>query len=320
MGNPHGKWPSKASKLETTIWAIRILLICLGLGSCFALLKAAVIPYASSFVVDTIPCIWNSGRVLFSPPYIYIIVNCIIIAIAASNSFHHQNNLCRKADMTPPSLYSQRSQVGEMQFADKGGGNLEETAEVIKQMISDSGISPNTSEARIGCNSSILPDNPSNTSGATLLGRTMAEESFEMFPEKEDEKLPETSAAGVEEGDNTLDSIWTEITEGRGQQPRPQLKKSDTWDTATRQALNEAEPGEGGGGKTFTKSETFRERTTAATAIVEGIVEKEKSMGQDELKLRIEAFIRKNHDYLRLQREESHVRFVETVNSGIIRG
>ncbi|KAI4374452.1 hypothetical protein MLD38_012445 [Melastoma candidum] len=363
MGNPHGKWPSKATKLETTIWAIRILLICLGIGSCIAL-KAAIIPYASSFVVDTIPCIWNYGRVLFSPPCIYIVANCIIMATTASTSFHHQNNLCRKADTAPPSLYSQRSRVLEMQFDDKGGGKLEEKPEVIKQMITDSGIALNTSEARVGCNSSDLPDNPSNTSGATPGDRTMEEESFETFliqdvagsinkggaarkarskaavrnkedcsgvvelqlkgegnekskqegsstafPESEDGELPETSAAEVDEGTDTLDSIWTEITGGHGKQPTLQPKKSDTWDKATRKALNEAKPG--GGGKSLRKSETFRGRRKATVEVM-----KEKSMGQDELRLRIEAFIRKNRDYLRLQREESDLR----VNSGITYG
>ncbi|KAF8031525.1 hypothetical protein BT93_D0672 [Corymbia citriodora subsp. variegata] len=94
MGDPHRKW-SQASTFETTIWAIKIALICVGIGSCLILFKIAVIPYTSAFLISTIPCFWSSIKVFLSPPYIYILLNFIIVAIVASSTFHHQSQIIK---------------------------------------------------------------------------------------------------------------------------------------------------------------------------------------------------------------------------------
>lgn len=77
------------SRLETTVWAIQLLLFLVGIITIVLVLKTAVIPYSFS-KVSTLPQIWLSLKFWLSPPYIYIVINFIIVFIAVSSTFHHQ--------------------------------------------------------------------------------------------------------------------------------------------------------------------------------------------------------------------------------------
>lgn len=114
----------------------------------------------------------------------------------------------------------------------------------------------------------------------------------------------------------TLESTWRTITEGRAVPLARHLKKSDTWDTRG-----------GCGGREETvaaavmwKSETFNERGAAATASPgsggsqAGKLRRETLLGHDELNRRVEAFIRKFNEEMRLQRQESLKHYREMIN------
>ncbi|XP_017245627.1 uncharacterized protein LOC108217302 [Daucus carota subsp. sativus] len=75
------------SRLETTVWAIQLLLLLVGIISIVLVLKTAVIPYSFS-KVSTLPQLCLSLKFWLSPPYIYIIINFIIVFIAVSSTFH----------------------------------------------------------------------------------------------------------------------------------------------------------------------------------------------------------------------------------------
>ncbi|KAI4319253.1 hypothetical protein MLD38_032877 [Melastoma candidum] len=238
------------------------------------------------------------------------------MAIVASNSFHH--HLGRKPETAPSSLYLQKTELLETKFTEKDEAMVEETIEVIKPMIAESDIASTTSSGRTDHDPSNPPSAALSRSLLSTTGTRIPERIAEEEPGKYSTESEERNLPDEQEGD-TLDSIWKAITEGQGKQPMAQLKKSDTWETATRRALNEAEPGVYDE-RAFRKSETFRERTAAVptTVMVDREVAKEKSMGLDELNLRIEAFIRKNWDDMRLQREESARKLVEMVNGRIV--
>ncbi|XAR67529.1 hypothetical protein NMG60_11002311 [Bertholletia excelsa] len=128
----------------------------------------------------------------------------------------------------------------------------------------------------------------------------------------------------------TLESTWKTITEGRSVPLTRHLRKSDTWDTAGRVDPHLPEPAS----KKIAKSETFNDRPTAAAATSRRLqpagagklrrqqssgswkLKREPSLSQDELNRRVEAFMNKFNEEMRLQRQESLNQYMEMINRG----
>lgn len=124
--------------------------------------------------------------------------------------------------------------------------------------------------------------------------------------------------------EETLESTWKAITEGRGPPLARHLKKSDTWDTRpARRPSGGAGSGEvdpaaaAAPAGTMRKAETFNDgaagRGKAAPAPP---VRREPSLGQDELNRRVEAFIHKFNMEMRLQRQESLKQYSDMLGRG----
>ncbi|TQD74542.1 hypothetical protein C1H46_039912 [Malus baccata] len=84
----------KRGRLETAIWAAKVLLLCVGTVSTVVFFKAAIIPYLLNLCLSIVPHIRTSFKncCSLSPLYIYIILNFIILTIAASSAFQRQNH------------------------------------------------------------------------------------------------------------------------------------------------------------------------------------------------------------------------------------
>ena len=106
----------------------------------------------------------------------------------------------------------------------------------------------------------------------------------------------------------TLENTWKAITEGRAMPLSRHMKKSETWENHGREIHVDSL------GTAVKKSETFRDRTNQAAAVP--LLRKEPSLSQDELNRRVEAFIKKFNEEMRLQREESLNQYKEMINLG----
>lgn len=119
----------------------------------------------------------------------------------------------------------------------------------------------------------------------------------------------------------TLEHTWKTITEGRHMPLTRHLKKSDTCETQARQSRSDLSP------PMAKKSETFKDRTNyssvapikpsrpaPAPTMPTKPLRKEPSLGQDELNRRVEAFINKFNEDMRLQRQQSQQQFLEMIN------
>ncbi|KAE9585226.1 hypothetical protein Lal_00018278 [Lupinus albus] len=125
---------------------------------------------------------------------------------------------------------------------------------------------------------------------------------------------------------DTLESTWKTITEGRGMPLTRHLKKSETWEQQSRRnaaPLTDLNGGDSGGGKAvMKKSETFSGRENknkvSSSPGSGGKLRKESSLSQDELHRRVEAFIKKFNTEMRLQRQESLKQYSNNnmINSG----
>nr|POE50507.1 hypothetical protein CFP56_27968 [Quercus suber] len=117
----------------------------------------------------------------------------------------------------------------------------------------------------------------------------------------------------------TLENTWKAITEGRAMPLSRHMKKSDTWENHGRDIHVDSLGG------LVKKSETFKDRTNQAApdalALSVGpgkphLLRKEPSLSQDELNRRVEAFIEKFNEEMRLQKQESLNRYKEMINRG----
>ncbi|XP_010533867.1 PREDICTED: uncharacterized protein LOC104809550 [Tarenaya hassleriana] len=126
---------------------------------------------------------------------------------------------------------------------------------------------------------------------------------------------PEGGARALRKGakpmrHETLENTWKMIKEKKSMPLTRQYMKCVTWQNQGRVISNAAE---------FKKSETFRDRTNYYQSSPEDttmpmIVRKEPSLSQDELNRRVEAFIKKFNEDMRLQRLESLKKCKEMVS------
>ncbi|CAN1149724.1 hypothetical protein LINPERPRIM_LOCUS18598 [Linum perenne] len=346
-------------------FSLRILLISTAVLSGALLLKSSV-PLVRDFSVYQAPVLWSSLSSWLRPPYLYVIINCIIITIAASSRFHHcggeqQEERLKaveavvrppvdrfdfdeqvKVSSDPVVVLPSRSFGGvEMEaeavvevadvdsvFVDKavtvssssgGGGGLGSSVSVFERdddedefVISRSAWIPPTKK-RIESPEKLL-ELLSPAEKPLVSARFGHRKPVKVTPEG-GRKLKVSKP----KRHDTLENTWKMITEGRPMPLNRHLKKSDTWETnhsrqisvddAVDELPSSLDP------PAVKKSETFKDRTNFPPLTpASGKLKKEPSLSQDELNRRVEAFINKFNEEMRMQRQESINRYKEMVS------
>ncbi|KAI9087906.1 hypothetical protein K1719_030236 [Acacia pycnantha] len=282
----------KSNRFETAIWASKLVLMSMGILSTLVLFKVAVIPFTFNLVVSIFPRLWVSARTLLSPPFVYVIVNFIIITIVASSNFHHKT--LPYSDSPPDDLIPKHT--------------TRISAAITEHDVSDT---THQSVPEIQSNNEVNERKEEDDDEETEVKDSV----FSPVDPSPDKNVSNEFST---DSDDSLDGMWRSIMEGQGKTVTPVLKKSDTW-TAT---IRKAEPlliqddgkaeDDGDNGdpaawakKELRKSETFNDTTS---------LRREKSMSPEELYKRAEAFIKNFNHQMRLQRMESYQRFRELIN------
>ncbi|KAF8398673.1 hypothetical protein HHK36_014528 [Tetracentron sinense] len=317
-------WWSK-SKFQRAIWTIKLAFLSIGIVSTVLVLKFAI-PYSFNLLLSTLPRLMISFRSWLSPPYIYIVVNFIIITIAASSTF--QQKLSEKKENES----DEKKQV----HLDSSSQYQKSSPEIciwkdINEIPPESGeksvILIEKSVPQTWSDISCLTDSgdkpgPNASESARVVRKST--ETYRKIVRSTNKPLKSLGVAKPKKHNDTLDATWKAITEGRGKPLTRQLKKSDTWDVTPRVIIGDTEAA-APGRRELKKSETFNDAasssgsssSTSRGSSLGGGLMREKSTSRDELNRRVEAFIKKFNSDIRLQRQESYKRYMEMVNRGV---
>ncbi|KDP20897.1 hypothetical protein JCGZ_21368 [Jatropha curcas] len=329
-------------------FSLQVVLISTGVLSLALLFKVSV-PLVVDFSVYQAPLIWSSLASWLKPPYLYVILNCIIITIAASSRFHHRHGDKDQQEQIPaPKItiretdqfhYDMKVSVPEIRSAYEGH---ESTASEVVYELRDEKAGEAVFEDKnaVMVSSSVEVESKEDEDDFVISKSTWIPpkrmESSENFPElllpaekplvstrfghrKPVRASPEGGRAlrvAKPKRHETLENTWKMITEGRAMPLTRHLKKSETFENYGRQVdVIQVDP------SLPKKSETFKDRTNyqpppVSNSPASGRLKKEPSLSQDELNRRVEAFIKKFNEEMRMQRQESLNHYKEMVLRG----
>ncbi|TKY44913.1 rRNA biogenesis protein RRP36 [Spatholobus suberectus] len=285
----------KSNRFETAMWAVKLVLVSMGIISTLVLLKVAIVPFTFHLLLSTLPQFWVSVRSWLTLPFLYIIVNFIIITIAASSNFQPKSN--------DPKPFSDSPARSDPKHTATITPTVSDTVSHLTEPENQTN-EPKEEEKELEEEEEQHEEHDEEEREAEESG--LFRDKFIIHPSLEnctnDYVLPDSD----DKGDDTLDATWRAI---QGKTMRPQLKKSDTWGASIAKAEPFQRNGEGGDDdpvawaqKELKKSDTFNDRAS---------LRREKSMSPEELYRRTEAFIKDFKNQMKLQRLESYQRLKE---------
>lgn len=295
-------------------------------------------PAAAGFVAEEIPRAQAAAATWLTPPYLYLVINAIIISIAASSRYQpsrasgSSHAHAAAVPVPAPALAMPMpmevpaapvvamamavpvpvARVPEAVAVEPTVVKMAPAPEVGDEedfLISRSAWTPQR-RVEVEVEDEVAPFADMTNSREKPLS------SSRRFGRKAAKPSPEGSRAlrvsRPRKGD-TLENTWKAITEGRAPPLARHLKKADTFDTRPGRR-----PSGGGFGEeevappatTMRKAETFNDPAAGGGRKVR----REPSLGQDELNRRVEAFINKFNMEMRLQRQESLKHYSEMVS------
>ncbi|KAF9683516.1 hypothetical protein SADUNF_Sadunf04G0021900 [Salix dunnii] len=272
------------------------------------------------------------------PLYLFVIINCIIITIVISSRFHRNTNGASTYDQIEK--IPMEDYVHDMKFRSDGALNLralsayqdrEEEEEVVfedKSMVIEDGKNEVADDFVIPMSTRVPPIKRNDSSENNLLllenlspaGKPLVSSRFGHG------KVVEVSHEGGRamrvakpKRHETLENTWKMITEDRAftrNVKRSQTFK-DTWENHDSQfSTRLMDP------HAVNKSETFNDRTSyqlspaGLSAPASEKFRKESSLSQDELNQRVDAFINKFKEEMRMQKTRSWNQYREMNSHG----
>ncbi|KAK4439894.1 hypothetical protein Salat_0324300 [Sesamum alatum] len=363
--------PMISQTSSTIMLSFKVLMISTSVLSTAIMLKFSV-PAITDFAVSEVPSIYNGLVSWLRPPYLYLVINCIIITIVASSKLQSRKD---EVSLPPPlqplvvmghvepqpvtplavksiptdysaaeykyndvvlnetSGYDLKVEKGlefdTYEHVDARGSAKSEPASFIANAadggvaFAEDAMSNKENEYVIAKSSWNLAEvknfteySPSNVK-PPVSARFGHRRNVKASPEGSRTVL----GVAKPKRQDTLESTWKTITEGRAVPLTRHLRKSDTWERdSSHQLLEKTTPV-----KTMTKAETFNDRTNTRSPSPSssssggggsGKLKKEASLSQDELNRRVEAFIKKFNEEMRLQRQESLNQYMEMIKRG----
>ncbi|OIW13667.1 hypothetical protein TanjilG_08009 [Lupinus angustifolius] len=233
----------------------------------------------------------------FKPPYIYLILNAIIISILASSKYHYSNDTPHETPpsllpshhtvmmmKSPPEVIASEPPVMEVKAVLVNGSDAVDE-EVVKEI--DNGmntVQESTSTLLKSINSTEIPPEYLLFNEKPLLSARFTHRK----PHKSNQQGGRALKVAKEKRHETLENTWKAIMEASGGGGLQTKKSRDMWDR-THHHHHPPLPSK---------------------------LRKEPSLSSDELNRRAEAFIRNFNHQMRLQKQESLNQYMQMINRG----
>lgn len=330
----------------TFLFSLKIILISTAAISVAIAIKFFSSPSMVDFNGYDLRTVWNSLLTWLKPPYLYFIINGIIVTIAASSRFnHHRQSKESVSDQLPEPLVSVTPpppsdvvaaavfahltppMTAAEVYAAEDGDEVEELKPVAVNGEASADDVGDVADGDWRSSERNFSAVQKINSPETPLDFILPVEEKPLLSSRFGHRKP--LRATPEGGralrvarpkkQETLESTWKIITEGRHVPLTRHLNKSDTSENHSGELLvnaldHELTP------EDMPKSETFKDRTNYGIPVsfspIPRKIKKEPSLSQDELNRRVEAFIKKFNEEMRLQRQESLNRYMEMINRG----
>ncbi|MFS7933137.1 hypothetical protein Hanom_Chr04g00376251 [Helianthus anomalus] len=329
------------SSTSTSPLSLKIVLISTGVLSAATAMKF-YFPLVLNFAVYDVPVIWSVILSWLTPPYLYVVVNGIIITIVASSrlqlhyNHHLHDDLIETTDDLPSE--SPRLLIQPVAYEIETPAVVYETEDretegsVVVYEVEPPVIDIET-----------VPVNDLDEAEDKFVISKAKLQSDLSFPVREkplvssrfahQRRLTKANPEGVkslrvskQRKHETLESTWKMITDGRHIPLNRHLRKSDAFENHHHHHAppSDAYDGEQVADYAVTdKLETSHDRQNHRVVSSRnqlppsgGKLRKEGSLSHDELNRRVEAFIKKFNDEMRLQRQESLQRYMDMINQG----
>ncbi|CAN8301922.1 unnamed protein product [Cochlearia groenlandica] len=351
--------------LLTSSFKTNVAVVIAGIFS-FTAAIILTVPSVSHFVASSFPIVYDNTVFLLKPPYLYLVINCIIVSIVATSKLAHKysSNIDEDSDfsevVTPVIVVSESFEIdsGYLNVVQTGSdytgfveidSPVDPTVEDIQKFpkpIADDNLnlddkrenqqkqsndSPESEKPKLSSDSpesekpKLSSDSPEtekmevkkDSSEISVSKQTKKpprynkQRSLKANPEGGGNRKPALGVTKPHRRQDTLESTWKKITEGRPTPLNKRLTKSDTWQERSHVQTSKEEK------KNTSKSEISINDVKALETKEETTrLKREASPGQEELNRRVEAFIKKFNEEMRLQRLESLAKYNEIVNGG----
>ncbi|XP_011001118.1 PREDICTED: uncharacterized protein LOC105108493 [Populus euphratica] len=321
--------------------SLKVVLISTSVLFLFLYLKVFVALVHGSFV-NQAALLWSSLMSWLKPPYLYVIINCIIIIIVASSRFDRNHDTYSTTthdhiEKIPMDDYFHGMKISTAKT--RFDGALKSRALTVYQDRVEEEEEEEEEEEVIKDKCMVLEDRENGVAGDFVISTSTWVSPIKRNDSSENNLLllenlspagkplvssrfghgnvvkarPEGGRAlrvGKPQPNETLDTIWKRITEDRAMPLTRHLKKPqtpvDTWENHGSQfSTSRMDP------HAVKKSETFDGRTNyqlppvSSSSPASGKLRKEPSLSPDELNQRAEAFINKFNEEMRMQRQGS---------------
>ncbi|KAK9152262.1 hypothetical protein Syun_010571 [Stephania yunnanensis] len=294
----------------------KVLLLSTAVLSAAVLLKLCI-PLVLQFAVAELPGLWTALALWLTPPYLYVVINGIIITIAASSRFHH------KIDGHQEVVQDTAVAAPVKVVADEYDSIVMRNQAVLGFDDARNGSAKGLEENELGFEEVSRSDDVVDDDFVISRSDWTPSRSGARDDEVSGDRCGKALGVAKPKRYDTLETTWKTITDGRPIPLARHLKKSDTWETHGRHGPHDHHNSPGDQQNNISKvkkSETFKERGTATSSASpspgSGKVRREPSLSQDDLNRRVEAFIKKFNEEMRLQRQESLNQYWEMVNRG----